>query len=169
MIWHVERPHVVEQNSPPCDCLLIVRKPLNRRLLVLLVNSVSVHEHEHEDILPSLGKGNMTLRVWTKLPNPVAFRDDPKWEAWTGIKDVHGTSCHSAEQRGRHSNDALLGTLISQAITSQRISGGGDRCHPGALAASSRLSMSALSEVLLFIMQSRGARATMFSCLSSTE
>ena len=158
----------MESNSPPCGCLLIVKKPLNRRLPVLLVNSVSAHEHKREVILPSLGKGIMTLRVWTK-PNLVAFRDDPKGEVWTGIKDVHGTSCHSAEQRGRHSNDALLGTFISQAITSQRISGGGDRCHPGALAASSRLSMSALSEVLLFIMQSRGARATMFSCLSSTE
>ena len=88
LIWHVERPHVVEPNSPPCGCLLILKKALDRWLPELFMSPVSAQEHEREDILPSLGKCIMVVRVCAKLPNPVSLRDDAKWEAWTGIKDV---------------------------------------------------------------------------------
>ena len=47
-----------------------------------------MNEHEREDIFPSLGKGIMIVRVWTKFPNPVSFRDDAKWEVWTGIEHI---------------------------------------------------------------------------------
>ena len=87
MIWHVERPHVMEPNSPPCGCLLILKEPLDHWFPERFVTSVSVHEHEREDILPSLGRDIEINRVWIFL-DPVSFCDNAKWEQWTRIKRV---------------------------------------------------------------------------------
>ena len=87
LIRHVERPHVMESNSPPCGCLLILEKLLDRWLPVFLMGSVSVYEHEREDILPSLGRGITVDRVW-RLLDPVSSCDDAKREKWTGIEHI---------------------------------------------------------------------------------
>ena len=87
MIRHVERPHVMELDSPPRGLLLVLEKPLDHWFPELLMGSVSVQKHEREDILPSVGRGVTIDRVWTFL-DPVSFCDDLKWEQWTGIKRI---------------------------------------------------------------------------------
>ena len=87
MIRHVERPHVVELNSPPCGRLLVLKEPLDHWFHELLMTSVCVQEHERDGILPSVGRGITIDRVWTFL-DPVSFCDDLKWEQWTGIERV---------------------------------------------------------------------------------
>ena len=77
----------MEPNSPPCRCLLILKELLDRRLPVLLMSSVSGHEHEREDVFPMLGKIITVDRVWT-FPDPVPFCDDLKLETWTGIEHI---------------------------------------------------------------------------------
>jgi hypothetical protein len=87
LIWHVERPHVMEPNSPPCGCLLILKEPLDHWFHELFMSSVSLHEHEREDIIPSLGRSVTIDCEWTFL-DPVSFCDDAKWEQWSRIKRV---------------------------------------------------------------------------------
>ena len=77
----------MEPHRPPPGCVLVLKKPLDRWLPVLLMSSVSVHEHEREDIFPSLGNFVTVDPVWT-LPDPVSFRGDSKWQTWTGVEHI---------------------------------------------------------------------------------
>jgi len=88
VIWQIERPHVAEPNRCSCTCLFILEEPLDRWLPVLLMTREPVYQYQRTDIFPSLRKAVIDVRVWTELSNPVSFHDDPKWEAWTGVKHV---------------------------------------------------------------------------------